>query len=67
MDKEILTSGDNEIEKKKNFTAMKTLGFFKDVDVEKVLISNKISFGEKNYKYFIDYKVKMIIKLSHYI
>ena len=26
-----------------------------DVDVEKVLASNKISFGEKNYKYFNDY------------
>ena len=24
-----------------------------DVDTEKVLVSNKISFGEKNYKYFI--------------
>ena len=46
---------------------MKTLGFFKDLDVEKVLISNKISLGEKNYKSFIDYKVKMIMKLSHYI
>ena len=26
-----------------------------DVDIEKVLVSNKISLGEKNYKYFIDY------------
>ena len=26
-----------------------------DVDIEKVLVSNKISFGEKNYKYFIGY------------
>ena len=25
------------------------------VDIEKVLVSNKISLGEKNYKYFIDY------------
>ena len=29
--------------------------FLKDVDIEKVLVSNKISFGEKNYKYFIGY------------
>ena len=37
----------------------------RDVDIEKVLISNKISFGEKNYKYFIgslynDNKVKTL-------
>ena len=25
------------------------------VDIEKVLVSKKISFGEKNYKYFIGY------------
>ena len=27
----------------------------KDVDIEKVLLSNKISFGENNCKYFIGY------------
>ena len=26
-----------------------------DVDMKKVLVSNKISCGEKNYKYFIGY------------
>ena len=26
-----------------------------DADIEKVLVSNKSSFGEKNYKYFIGY------------
>ena len=26
-----------------------------NVDIEKVLVSNKISFGEKNCKYFIGY------------
>ena len=48
----------------------------KDVDIEKVLVSNKISYGEKNYKYFIDYfyndhKVellqKMLPKTSAYV
>ena len=29
--------------------------FLNDVDVEKVLVSNKISFGEKNYKYVVSY------------
>ena len=27
--------------------------FLKDVDIEKVLVSNKISFDEENYKCFI--------------
>ena len=40
--------------------------FLKDVDIEKVLVSNKISFGEKNYKYFISYLYYVIIKLDHY-
>ena len=46
------------------------------VDIEKVLVSNKISFGEKNCKYFIgyfynDHKVKqlhiMLTKTSVYV
>ena len=41
--------------KKINFTAIRLLFSKKDVDIEKVLISNKISFGEKNNKYFIGY------------
>ena len=39
---------------KKNYRN-KTPIFLKDVDIEKVLVSNKISFGEKNYKYLIGY------------
>ena len=41
--------------KKINFTVTGLLFFFQDVDIEKVLVSKKISFGEKNYKYFIGY------------
>ena len=54
MGKEILTFGDIEIEKKK-FYRHKTPVPLRDVDIEKVLVSNKISFGEENYKYFIGY------------
>ena len=48
----------------------------RDVDIEKVLVSNKISFGEKSCKYFIgdlynDLKVKplniMLSKTSAYV
>ena len=54
MVKEILTFGDIEIEKNK-FCRNKTLIFLKDVDIKKALGSNRISFSEKNYKYFISY------------
>ena len=75
MGKEILTFGDTEIEKNK-FYHYKTPILLKDVDIEKVLVSNKISFGERNYKYFIGYlydnhKVKplhiMLLKTSAYV
>ena len=39
---------------KKNYRN-KTPDFLKDVNIEKVLVSNKIYFGGKNYKYFIGY------------
>ena len=54
MGKEILTFGDTEIEKNK-FYRLKTSILLGDVDVEKVLVSNNIPFGEKVYKYFIGY------------
>ena len=54
MCKEILTFGDTEIKNNK-FYYHKTPIFLGDVDIEKVLVSNKISFGERNYKYFIGY------------
>ena len=75
MGKEILTFEDIEIEKNK-FYRNKTPIFLVDVDIEKVLVSNKISFGAKNYKYFIGYlyygnKVKplniMLPKTSAYV
>ena len=46
MGKEILTFGNIEIEKNK-FYRSKTPISLKDVDIEKVLVSNKISSSEK--------------------
>ena len=75
MFKEILKFGDIKIEKN-TFYRQKTPILLKDVDIEKVLVSNKIFFGEKNYEYFIgnlynDHKVKplqiMIPKMSAYL
>ena len=67
--------GNIKIEKNR-FYRNKTPIFLKDVDTEKVLVSNKISFCEKIYKYYIgylynDHKVKplhiMLPKTSDYI
>ena len=46
MGKEILTFGNTEIEKNK-FYHHKSPVPLRDVDIEKVLVSNKIYFGEK--------------------
>ena len=53
MGKEILTFGDIEIEKRN--LLQEDPYFLKDVDIEKVLASSKIYFGDKNYKYFFGY------------
>ena len=53
MGKEVLTFDYIKI-KKKNYVYKSPI-FLKDVDIEKVLASNKISFGEKSYNYFIGY------------
>ena len=75
MGKDILTYGYIGIEKSKFYRHMTPI-LLRDVDIEKVLVSNKISFGEKNYKYFIgylynDHKVKplhiMLPKTSAYV
>ena len=55
MGKEILSFGDTEIEKKTFYRNETPIFKNDDVDIEQVLVSNKISLGEKNCKYFIDY------------
>ena len=75
MGKKNLTFGKIKIEKSK-FYCHKTPIFVKHVVIEKVLVPNKISFGEKKYKYFIgyfyhDHKVtslhKILPKISAYV
>ena len=60
MVEEIMTFGDIEIEKYKLYSY-----FLESVDIDNVLVSNKISFGEEDNKYFIgylydDYKIKSL-------
>ena len=75
MGKKFLAFGDIEIEKNE-FYPNKILIPLRNVDIEKVSVSNKISFCEKYYKYFIGYlyndkKVKplhiIIPKTSAYV
>ena len=52
--REILMFGDIKIEKNE-FYRHKSPIFLRDVDIEKVLVSNKIFFSEKDYRYFTGY------------
>ena len=65
MGQEISTFGNIEIEKNKLYRH-KTPIFWGDVDTEKVLVSNKISFREKNYKYFIGYHMMVSLIILVY-
>ena len=74
MKKEILTYADAGIDKRK-FRCYKDQILI-DVDIYKILISNKISFGKKYDKYFSgykndDYKIKPLCiqftKMSEYV
>ena len=53
MGKEILTYGDIETEKNKLLATIILPFFRKDVDIEKVLVCNKISIGKKYCKYWL--------------
>ena len=75
MSKEILAFEDIEIDRN-TFHCHESPVFLKDVDIEKVLVSNKISSGEKSCKYLIvylysDHKVKplhiMLPKAGAYV
>ena len=54
MNTKMLTFDDIEIEQDKFYSHKKPI-CLEDVDINKVLVSNKISSGEKNYKYFVGY------------
>ena len=42
--------------KSKNSTNIKYLFQKQNIDIDKVIVSNKVSFGENGFKYFIGYK-----------
>ena len=55
MDKIIIKFGDIEIEKQK-FHQHKSPILIGNIDINKKVLSNKVSFGKKGFKYFIGYK-----------
>ena len=54
MSKKNLAFEDIEIEKNKFYRNMIPIPL-RDIDIEKVLVSNQISFGEKDCNFFIGY------------
>ena len=63
MDKQIIMFADFGIEKHK-FQRYKNLFFKKDVDVDNILLSNRLAIGEKTVNTLL-VTCRMIMKLSH--
>ena len=55
MEKIIIKIGDIEIEKQKSIPNIKPASI-KKIDINKIVASNKVSFGKKEFKYFTGYK-----------
>ena len=55
MDKTIIKFDDTEVEKYK-FRQHKSPFLIDNIDINKILVSNKVSFGKKNFEYFVGYK-----------
>ena len=52
MEKTIIKFGDVDIEKQKFHQHKKSISI-KNIYINKIVVSNKVSFGKKNFKYFI--------------
>ena len=55
MEKTIIKFGDIEIERQKFYQHRRPISI-KNIDINKTVVSNKVSFGKKGFKYFIVYK-----------
>ena len=55
MDKRITKFDDTEI-KEHEFHQDKSPIWIKDIDINKIVVSNKFPFGKQDVKYFIGYK-----------
>ena len=55
MEKTIIKFRNIELEKQK-FQQYKRPISIKNININKIVVSNKVSFGKKGFKYFISYK-----------
>ena len=55
MEKTIIKFGDIEI-RKQRFHQYKRPISAKNIDIKKIVVPNKVSFGKKGFKYFISHK-----------
>ena len=55
LDKTVIKFGNIEIGKQK-FHQLKRPISINNIDINKIVVSNKVSFGKKGLKYFIGYK-----------
>ena len=61
MEKTIRKFGDIEIQKQKFYQLVS----IKNINIYKIIVSSKVSFGQKGFKYFIGYKYAK--KLDPYV
>ena len=66
MEKAVIKSGDIEIEKQ-NFHQHKSPISIKNVDISKTVVSTKVFFGKKGFKYFIGWKEAKIKPLCVFL
>ena len=65
MDKKIIKFDDTEIEEYK-FHQNKSLISINSLDINKIVVSNKLPLDKEDFKYFIGYKDSKIIDLDAY-
>ena len=62
MEKTIIKFGDIEIKKQTFHQHKRPISIKKNIDIKKIVVSNKVCFGKKGSKYFIGYKDAKKIK-----
>ena len=65
MEKIIVKFGEIEIDKQKCYQYKRPISI-KNIDVNKIVVSNKVSFGTKGFKFFIGLKDAKKIDLHVY-
>ena len=55
MEKTIIKLGDTEIENQKFYQHKRPISI-KNIDINKIVVSDNVSFGKRGFKYFVGYK-----------